>query len=130
MEDQNITVRRNKAVVNESLNTSFLNTSFLSTGSDYQSKSLPDLSSGHINTEEIDELKAEIKELRTKLQVAHLEIEKISLENIELKKIRASHRSVVCRVTVSQCRENETDALCETERPLPPYAAINDKSHR
>ncbi|KAH9634542.1 hypothetical protein HF086_016630 [Spodoptera exigua] len=82
MEFQNITLRKNKTTANESLNLSFL-----STTSDYLAKSLPDLSTGHLFNEDIERYKEEIGKLKEQLEIAHLEIENLTIVNNNLQRL-------------------------------------------
>lgn len=76
--DSYVTIRKNRTITSP-------NSSFISTHSDYLSRSLPDLSSGHIN-EVMEELKEEIENLKKLLQAANNEIDSLILENNSLKK--------------------------------------------
>lgn len=100
MESQNVTMRRKKTVANDSFNLSFI-----SSHSDYLSKSLPDLSSGNMNDEEIKELKEEIKKIREQLDAAHSEIESLTLENNTLK-ISSSEMETMIKKLKLICTES------------------------
>ncbi|CAG4978968.1 unnamed protein product [Parnassius apollo] len=79
MADENVTIRRRHKT---SLNESF-DLSFESTNSEVRRHSLPDLSTGYDSEEE--DLKNELLLLRNELESAHLEIVKLSEENLSLK---------------------------------------------
>lgn len=90
MDSQNITLRRHKTTINESLNLSFT-----STTSDYLAKSLPDLSSGCLDQDNYNLLKKEIDELKLKLSSADNEIDNLTMEINELKKITISQEKTI-----------------------------------
>lgn len=82
--EDNMTIRRGKSGFNYSFDSlNHLNLSQHSTPSDYLAKSLPDLSV--VSYSRIEELKNEIKILKSELESSNLEIEKLLLENSQLK---------------------------------------------
>lgn len=82
---ENITIRKKTAIPTNSFDCteSFQNRSLSSTHTEL-ARSLPDLST--LNSSELNEHKNTIKSLESELECAHNEIEKLNLENLELKK--------------------------------------------
>lgn len=80
MEFENITLRRNKTIINSP------NSSFDSTISEYSSKSLPQSLATGLTYEEFERLKEEIEQLKMQLRTANNEIDNLIMENSTLKK--------------------------------------------
>lgn len=85
-----VTIRKHRSV-------SSPNSSFISTQSDYLSKSLPDLSTGNLMSEEVEELKQEIEKLKQSLQAANNEIDSLILENNTLKRLSLENEEIITR---------------------------------
>ncbi|CAK1595181.1 unnamed protein product [Parnassius mnemosyne] len=107
MNFENITVRKNKTILNSP------NSSFESTNSDYLSKSLPQLSSS-LSYEEFERLKEEIEQLRMQLNTANNERDNLIMENNTLKKQTAEQQNTItnlkkiCSETQSSTKKNST----------------------
>lgn len=82
MEEENVTIRRNKTTT---ANNSF-DISFESTNSEMTRRnSLPDLSTAYYYSSDIEDLKGKVNQLKSELDSAHTEIEKLNTENLSLK---------------------------------------------
>lgn len=80
MDFQNVTQRKHKRTLNESLNISFM-----SSMSEYSAKSMPDITARHLYCEDSDHYKEQILSLKEQLEVAHSEIANLLTENNNLK---------------------------------------------
>lgn len=86
MDDDNVTKRRHKTMVNDSLDLSFE-----SLNSDVRRHSLPDLSTGYDSDKE--DLRKELLKLKSELESAHLEINILNEENMMLKNALCKQKS-------------------------------------
>lgn len=86
MADENVTIRRHKTLLNESLDLSFESTS----SEVIRRHSLPDLSTKFDSDK--DDLQKELLQLRNELESAHLEILRLSEENSSLKDALIKHK--------------------------------------
>lgn len=117
---ENVTVRKNKIVGSPNL-------SFISTHSDYLSRSLPDLSTGNLINDEVDELKQEIINLKLELQAAHNEIDNLILENNNLKKISLANQEIITTYKII-CSEPASNKKCVTSKKKQLYRKMISES--
>lgn len=105
MSDEFVTLRRHKTLSNGSFDLSFE-----STNSEIKRLSLPDLSTGYDSDK--DDLKKELLQLRNDLEIAHLEITKLSEENITLKNAlkKQKYRSRTIKKTWSEPKIKTTSS--------------------
>lgn len=94
MDDGNITIRRKKPVLNDSLNDSFQSTL---SADDYLTKTLPDLST-RIEPTEI--LHDEIQDLKQKLEQARNKIEVLLRENSTLKSQTVEQQNTIAQLQI------------------------------
>lgn len=122
MEEENITFRRRKTDLNI-LSTSLEDNSFLSTNSNALGRSLPDLST--FNCQEITELQNTIRDLKEKLESAHMEIENLILEKSALQmtlqnqETKLQNLTKICSPLISTPKKKPGNMQLEQEPKIP-----------
>lgn len=89
MDIENVTLRRNKTIINSP------NSSFESTISEYSSKSLPQSLSTGLNYQDFERLNEEIEQLKIQLNTANNEIDNLVMENSTLKKQTLEQKNTI-----------------------------------